>query len=132
EALEFIANDRYDTSAADAHASTMGLRMPPVDEALRQWADHLVAARFGATQPSQASGFHQGTWITGDRERPDFVLLHGLPVDSDAWTAVTAELGPGNRTLAADLPGLGRSAPGHIPMDDWLAELMRPVSTKPV
>ncbi|MCW2876898.1 MAG: alpha/beta fold hydrolase [Sphaerisporangium sp.] len=130
ETLTFLADDRYDTASADAHARDMGLRMPPVDQALRDWADHLVASRFGTVHPAEPSGFHEGTWVMGHREHPDYVLLHGLPIDSDAWADVTAELGPA--TLRADLPGLGRSAPSPKPMAEWLDDLMRPVTTRPV
>ncbi|RDI47228.1 NAD-dependent epimerase/dehydratase family protein [Nocardia mexicana] len=47
EALGFISSERYDTTTAEAHARNAGLTMPPVDKALRAWADHLVAANFG-------------------------------------------------------------------------------------
>ncbi|GGP04150.1 hypothetical protein GCM10012278_18390 [Nonomuraea glycinis] len=47
ETLTFLSEDRYDTSSADA----VGLRHPPVADALRRWADRLVADRFGQVQP---------------------------------------------------------------------------------
>jgi nucleoside-diphosphate-sugar epimerase len=47
ETLSFISKDRYDTAPALAFAERIGLRMPPVGQALRNWADDLVAARFG-------------------------------------------------------------------------------------
>ncbi len=130
EGLEFVASDRYDTTAAEAHAKSAGLSMPPVDRVLRDWADHLVATRFGAAPPTEPSGFCGGTWVVGEREHPDYVLLHGLPVDSDVWDGVRARLGAA--TLSADLPGLGRSAPTPTPLADWLAELLAPVRTQPV
>ncbi|MEU8896324.1 SDR family oxidoreductase [Nocardia sp. NPDC048505] len=43
ESLAFIAGDRYDTSAADAVASALGITHQPVDELLRSWADGVVA-----------------------------------------------------------------------------------------
>ncbi|MGN9783316.1 SDR family oxidoreductase [Nonomuraea sp. ZG12] len=43
ETLTFLSEERYDTSSADA----VGLRHPPVADALRRWADRLVADRFG-------------------------------------------------------------------------------------
>ncbi|MEV6521343.1 SDR family oxidoreductase [Longispora sp. NPDC051575] len=109
ETLTFLSDDRYDTTAADAHARVVGLRMPPVEEALRDWADHLVGSRFGAVPGGGAGGFHDGMWVTGDREEPGQVLLHGVPVDGDSWADVAGALG--SRPLRADLPGLGRSAP---------------------
>ncbi|MGY0231683.1 SDR family oxidoreductase [Longispora urticae] len=110
ETLTFLSDDRYDTTAADAHARAVGLRMPPVEEALREWADHLVGSRFGAVPGAEEGGFHDGMWLAGDREEPGHVLLHGVPVDGDSWAEVAGALG--SRTLRADLPGLGRSAPG--------------------
>ncbi|GGL11031.1 SDR family oxidoreductase [Planomonospora parontospora] len=50
ETLSFISKDRYDTAPALAFAERIGLRMPPVGQALRRWADDLVAARFGAAR----------------------------------------------------------------------------------
>lgn len=47
ETLTFLSEDRYDTASADA----VGLRHPPVADALRRWADRLVADRFGQVQP---------------------------------------------------------------------------------
>jgi nucleoside-diphosphate-sugar epimerase/pimeloyl-ACP methyl ester carboxylesterase len=130
EALQFLASDRYDTTAADAHAKAAGLQMPPIEMVVRDWADHLVASRFGETAAAPAAGFHEGTWIVGDREQPAYVLLHGLPVDSDAWAEVSPLLGAA--ALRADLPGLGRSAPAPEPLQDWLAGLLRSVTTRPV
>ncbi|WP_433657117.1 alpha/beta fold hydrolase [Nocardia sp. CA-128927] len=128
ETLPFIADDRYDTSAADEVARTAGITMPHAETVLRTWADHLVSSRFGAVEADPTAGFVDGTWVSGDREHPDYVLLHGLPVDSDSWTAVrTALEAP---SLVADLPGLGRSAPGEI--DDVLPRLMSSVRSRPV
>ncbi|MEU8304210.1 SDR family oxidoreductase [Actinomadura sp. NPDC048955] len=47
ETLSFLSEDRYDTSSADALAKEAGLSHPPVEDALRLWADRLVADRFG-------------------------------------------------------------------------------------
>lgn len=135
ETLPFLSADRYPTRSATAFAEAHGLRMPPVHEALHDWADHLVATRFGAAEaPEQPHGFHQiagsRTWLVGERHRPDHVLLHGLPLDADSWTEVTRRLtGP---ALAADLPGLGRSSAAGVATDSWLDELMRPLTTRPL
>lgn len=48
ERLAFLSEDRYDTAAAEAFAARAGLVMPPVEQVLREWADHLVHSRFGA------------------------------------------------------------------------------------
>ncbi|MFD6156870.1 alpha/beta fold hydrolase [Nocardia sp. NPDC060256] len=128
ETLPFIADDRYDTSAADTVARTAGLTMPSAETVLRTWADHLVSSRFGAVEADPTAGFIDGTWISGEREHPAYVLLHGLPVDSESWAEVRAALvAP---SLVADLPGLGRSAPGEI--DDVLPRLMSSVRSRPV
>ncbi|WP_405166038.1 alpha/beta fold hydrolase [Nocardia sp. NBC_01499] len=128
ETLPFIADDRYDTTAADAVARAAGITMPDAETVLRTWADHLVSSRFGAVEADPSAGFVNGTWVSGDREHPDYVLLHGLPVDSESWTGVRAALAA--PSLVADLPGLGRSAPGEI--DDVLPRLMSSVRSRPV
>ncbi|WP_437592508.1 hypothetical protein [Sorangium sp. So ce1000] len=55
ESLSFLAEDAYDTSAADAHARAVGLVMPPIHTSVERWCDHLGATRFGAT-PGNAPG----------------------------------------------------------------------------
>ncbi|WP_031516907.1 alpha/beta fold hydrolase [Streptomyces sp. NRRL F-5123] len=135
ETLSFLSADRYPTASAAAFAATVGLEMPPVADALRTWADDLVAARFGAASPwVRPYGFHSvagtRTWVAGERHRPAHVMLHGLPMNADLWAPVAACLtGP---VLAPDLPGLGRSAASARPVDEWLADLMSPVRTRPV
>ncbi|WP_067479450.1 alpha/beta fold hydrolase [Nocardia amamiensis] len=128
ETMTFIADDRYDTAAADAVARRAGLTMPSTEATILAWADHLVASRFGAVADDPTAGFDHGVWVSGDRERPAYVLVHGLPVDGESWNTVRAELdGP---SLSIDLPGLGRSAPGDI--DTALPRLLAPVHTRPV
>ncbi|MEV6070702.1 alpha/beta fold hydrolase [Nocardia sp. NPDC052001] len=134
ETLSFLSTDRYPTASARALAAHAGLEMPSATAALRDWADELVAARFGAAEPwRRPHGFHDvagtRTWLVGDRERPDYVLLHGLPMNADLWAPLAAHL-PGS-ILAPDLPGQGRSAAAES-TDTWLAELFRPVRTRPV
>ncbi|MFI9743760.1 alpha/beta fold hydrolase [Streptomyces sp. NPDC052494] len=135
ETLSFLSNDRYPTASARAFAANAGLEMPPAADALRGWADDLVAARFGGASPwLRPYGFHavagSRTWVTGERQRPAHVLLHGLPMNADLWAPLAALL-PGP-VLAPDLPGLGRSAATDRPVDAWLADLLTPVSTRPV
>ncbi|MGW4068229.1 alpha/beta fold hydrolase [Nocardia grenadensis] len=130
ERLAFISGDRYDTSAADAVAARAGLVHPAAETVLRDWADHLVSSRFGAAEADSAAGFDHGLWVSGERRTPDYVLLHGLPTDSEAWREVRGYLD--TPTLAADLPGLGRSAPRHGEPDRWLDDLLAPVAGRPV
>ncbi|MFS0692101.1 alpha/beta fold hydrolase [Streptomyces nitrosporeus] len=135
ETLSFLSTDRYDTSSARSLAESAGLEMPPVHEVLRRWADDLVASRFGLSPaPAPPYGFQQvgadRTWVTGDREAPDHVFLHGLPVDADSWAPVAARTG--GRTLAADLPGFGRSGLPRQSHDAWLTALLAPVRGRPV
>ncbi|MER7449663.1 alpha/beta fold hydrolase [Nocardia beijingensis] len=128
ETLSFIADDRYDTSAAREVARRAGLTMPPTEATLLGWADHLVATRFGAAGDDPTAGFTDGVWVSGERARPAYLLLHGLPLDGESWNAVRAELdGP---SLVADLPGLGRSAPGDH--DAVLPKLLAAVHSRPV
>ncbi|GGV07816.1 hypothetical protein GCM10010182_28700 [Actinomadura cremea] len=52
ETLAFLSEDRYDTASADALARAAGLAHPPVTDALRVWADRLVAEEFGRARPA--------------------------------------------------------------------------------
>jgi pimeloyl-ACP methyl ester carboxylesterase len=48
----------------------------------------------------------------GAADAPPLVLVHGLGMSADYWTAYTfPALAPAYRVLALDLPGFGRSAP---------------------
>jgi pimeloyl-ACP methyl ester carboxylesterase/nucleoside-diphosphate-sugar epimerase len=130
ETLTFLSEERYDTSSADA----VGLNHPPVEDALRRWADRLVAERFGASRPPLPGGFHlvgeTRTYVAGERHSPAYVLLHGLPYNAESWRDVLSELdGP---ALVADLPGLGRSAHSADDSAEWLAALLDPVRSRPV
>ncbi|WP_327120089.1 alpha/beta fold hydrolase [Nocardia sp. NBC_01730] len=127
ESLTFIADDRYDTSAADEVARRLGLTMPPTEATVLAWADHLVASRFGTVEADPSAGFSDGVWVSGTREDPAYVLVHGLPLDGESWNEVRAELDA--PSLVLDLPGLGRSAPGDI--DAVLPGLLS-VCTRPV
>ncbi|MBW8796932.1 MAG: alpha/beta fold hydrolase [Streptomyces sp.] len=135
ETLSFLSTDRYDTASARALSAAHGLSMAPVRAALREWADDLVATRFGRSGPSRRPyGFQHvagtRTWVTGERRRPGYVLLHGLLLSADAWAGTADRLDA--PALAPDLPGFGRSGAGAGTLDDWLAGLLRPVETRPV
>ncbi|RSN09561.1 NAD-dependent dehydratase [Nonomuraea sp. WAC 01424] len=136
ETLGFLTEDRYDTGSADRVARSAGLRQPPAGDALRRWADRLVADRFGAAPAARPGGFHDvagsRTYVAGDRTSPDLVLLHGLPLDGDSWHALLDELPGTPSALVADLPGLGRSSPTAASPLEWLAGLLAPVRTRPV
>jgi pimeloyl-ACP methyl ester carboxylesterase len=134
ETLSFLSADRYPTASARAFAASAGLEMPPATDALRAWADDLVAARFGAASPWLTPYGYTAvgggrTWVTGERHRPAHVLLHGLPMNADLWARLAARL-PGP-VLAPDLPGQGRSAANPRGADAWLADLMSPVRSRP-
>ncbi|MEV0386203.1 alpha/beta fold hydrolase [Nonomuraea sp. NPDC050643] len=135
ESLPFLSTDRYPTASARELAAAAGLRMPPVRAELRRWADHLVAGRFGASEPWPGEqGFQDvggaRTWVIGDRKRPSYVLLPGLPMNADMWAPLATHLdGP---VLTADLPGLGRSSTPKTPptaatVGRSSGEVLRPV-----
>lgn len=130
EVLPFISSDRYDTTASEDVARRLGVAHPPVGDLLRTYADGIVATRNGTVEAPAGSGFRAGTWVSGTVRNPDYVLLHGIPVDSDSWAGVIENLdGP---HLAADLPGLGRSAKTSRSPGDWAEELLASVRTRPV
>ncbi|MET9614663.1 alpha/beta fold hydrolase [Kitasatospora indigofera] len=154
ETLSFISEDRYDTSSAEQLAEDAGIEHPPVEDLLRRWAARLVADRFGAepigsepiggdptggeaigAAPGRPAGSFVGlagsrSYVTGEREAPGYVLLHGLPFDSTGWHAVVDHLPA--PSLLADLPGLGRSSPATGSTSQWLTDLLAPVRSRPV
>ncbi|APE33991.1 hypothetical protein BOX37_08420 [Nocardia mangyaensis] len=130
ETLPFISDDRYDTTASEDVARRLGVAHPPVGDLLRTYAEGIVATRNGAVDAPAHAGFRDGTWVSGDQRDPGYVLLHGIPIDSDSWLDVTQRLD--RPYLAADLPGLGRSAKSTASPGDWADELMAPVRTTPV
>ncbi|MEU4598373.1 alpha/beta fold hydrolase [Nocardia sp. NPDC023988] len=130
ETLSFVSNDRYDTSAGDEVAARLGIEQPPVGDLLRAYADRIVATRNGAVEATSASGFRAGTWLSGDHTEPDYVLLHGIPLDSESWAGLADALE--GSVLAADLPGLGRSAPSGMSTAEWIDDLLAPVHSTPV
>ncbi|MEV4899515.1 alpha/beta fold hydrolase, partial [Nonomuraea sp. NPDC055795] len=98
-----------------------------------RWPARRICPAGAATPALSPYGFHDvagsRTWIAGERHRPAYVLLHGLPMNADLWAPLAAHLdGP---VLAPDLPGLGRSAPAAS-ADAWMEALMDPVGTRPV
>ncbi|MFO0685165.1 MAG: alpha/beta fold hydrolase [Sandaracinus sp.] len=107
ESTRFLVEDGYDTREGDAHARAMGLRHPPLDEALSRWCSFLVSTRFLAAPASEIGRFARGTFVVGELETADTVLLHGIPFDGEAMAPLARALG--GRTASIDLPGLGRS-----------------------
>ncbi|MGJ3189587.1 SDR family oxidoreductase [Paenarthrobacter sp. FR1] len=55
ETLSFLSEDRYPTIPALSLAEQHGLHHPPVETALRRWADYLVAAELAASSNRVAS-----------------------------------------------------------------------------
>ncbi|WP_406236790.1 alpha/beta fold hydrolase [Nocardia sp. NBC_01009] len=135
ETLTFLSEDRYDTTSTDKVARAAGLQQPRVETVLRRWADRLVSDGFGATPTDFPGGFHEvggsRTFVAGDSTSPDFVLLHGIPLDGDSWQGVISEL-DNERVLVADLPGLGRSTATAATPLDWVTDLLKPVRTRPI
>ncbi len=129
ESVGFLAEDRYDTRAGEAHARAAGLVHPELDAALSRWCAFLVASRFLTCEPPAKTSFayEEGSFVLGDPRRADVVLLHGIPFDAEAMAPLAHALAKHGVTSARlDLPGLGRSgarARGHGGATDvaWLA-----------
>ncbi len=119
ESLTFLSEDRYDTSAAEAHADAVGLKHAPLDESLAHWCDHLVSTRFLSDTGADRGALRDGVYCVGDPQSADVVYLHGLPFNGDAWKPVADRVGA--RHARVDLPGLGRSAEAS---PEWLARLL--------
>lgn len=125
ETIGFMSADRYPTGPAEEFAARHGLSTPATVPAIRRWADHLAAHRFGAAEETDLRRRfteHAGvrTFTLGP-ENAGALVLPGLPVNADTWATVAATRAD---TLVADLPGLGMS--GGAPGDwaDWLDALL--------
>jgi pimeloyl-ACP methyl ester carboxylesterase/nucleoside-diphosphate-sugar epimerase len=131
EAVGFLSEERYDTSLAQTHAEAVGLRMPPWKPAVLRWLDHLVATRFLTESPRGQVRAVAGsaTYLEGDPQRADVVMLHGIPWTAASWRGVSAQLS--SSVAVVDLPGLGRSAPAADDLawlDALLGDRKRPVT----
>lgn len=125
EALTFLVEDEYDTTAAEAHAAAIGLARPALRAATDRWATHLIATRFGedpaATPGAFVSVAGSRSYVVGDPGSADALLLHGLPWNGDSMLALAGALGV--TSARPDLPGLGRSSPATTSMPAWLDAL---------
>ena len=110
ESAGFLAEDRYDTRAGEAHARAAGLTHPDLAAALSRWCAYLVASHFVTREAPSAVVFEGGTFVVGDPREADVLLLHGIPFDGEAMGPLAAALAHHGVTSARlDLPGLGRS-----------------------
>jgi pimeloyl-ACP methyl ester carboxylesterase len=131
EALGFLSEDRYDTISGEAHAAAAGLALPNLGQSLTRWCDELVSTRFGAAPLADRGRHLRGTFVVGDPEQAEFVFLHGLPWNGDAFRPIANRLEV--PSLRVDLPGLGRSAAdleGEVE-ERWLLRLLES-RTRPV
>lgn len=133
EALSFLSNDRYDPVPIKQLTTRVGLQMPPVTPTIERWVDHLLDTRFGTRPPRsgrsvQAAGTR--VFLRGDREQPAAVFLHGVMLNEHSWTPLTDRISA--PTMAVDLPGLGRSAPGGGQPGEWLNGVLSPLQTRPI
>jgi nucleoside-diphosphate-sugar epimerase/pimeloyl-ACP methyl ester carboxylesterase len=125
ETLSFMASDRYPVRDADEFARRHDLRLPDTVPSIRRWADHAAAYRFGlAPHGEMARRFIEPAGVRTFTLGPpgaDTLVLPGLPVNADTWTAVAQALG---NTSAVDLPGLGMSSGSAADWPAWLDELL--------
>jgi pimeloyl-ACP methyl ester carboxylesterase/nucleoside-diphosphate-sugar epimerase len=128
EGLAFLADRRYEVAATKQLASTLGLAWPDLTSALDRNLEFLLATRFGkrAARPAARVVRIAGapSFVIGDREHADTVLLHGLPLDADSWDALVGELPELADAVRPDLPGLGRSASVGASPREWTESLL--------
>ncbi|MFJ9717028.1 alpha/beta fold hydrolase [Streptomyces sp. NPDC101213] len=123
ETLTFLSSDRYPTGSAHAFAARHGLVAPDTVTAVRRWADHLAAHRFGDAPAGRRRFTSPAGVRTFELGAPDAptVVLPGLPANADTWAPVVAALG---HARAVDLPGLGMSAGRREDWPSWLSALV--------
>lgn len=121
ETLSFMSTDRYPTAPAHALAARHELVQAETLPAIRRWADHLAAHRFGQSPAGSARGFtsYAGihTFGIGDVDARTLVLP-AIPVNADTWAETAAGLSEPTRVL--DLPGLGMSSGNEQQWMPWL------------
>ena len=133
ESLSFISDDRYDPTPVRRLMTRLNLTFPPFEQSMAHWVDFLIDTRFGERPSHGASSFHAaGTrvWARGPRRTAGAVFCHGLMLNEHSWGPVTDALN--TQTLALDLPGLGRSAPGGGTPAEWLRAVLSPTEAPPV
>jgi pimeloyl-ACP methyl ester carboxylesterase len=70
--------------------------------------------QYGRTLTLPESGLDLFFFDSGPAEGATILLVHGLGDEADTWRYLLPELAVGNRVLAVDLPGFGRStSPGR-------------------
>jgi pimeloyl-ACP methyl ester carboxylesterase/nucleoside-diphosphate-sugar epimerase len=124
EGLDFLEADRYDVARTRRAARAMDVGELDAMTAALRTTDYLVATRFDPRPRKSAPGEGRGrmervagepTFVRGDMRAP-IALLHGLPLDADAWDALGRALDVD--AIRPDLPGLGRSVgEGTRPLD---------------
>ena len=76
--------------------------------------------------------------VIDEGDRSPLVFLHGFPLDHSMWDHQRREFRSTHRVLVPDLRGLGRSAPGDVPVtmelfaDDVAAMLDAAGVTEPI
>ncbi|WP_250657510.1 alpha/beta fold hydrolase [Alkalimarinus coralli] len=134
EPLSFISSDRYNIDNTKSMASQLGLDLPPFEEYFQNFADYLLMTRFLQSDATPAARLlHTGTgkvYVVGNVEDPQYVLLHGLPLNSDSWKAIENHYP--DKTLRIDLPGLGRSTYNQADFVSWLADLISTMKAPPI
>ncbi|OUS29969.1 hypothetical protein A9Q99_07880 [Gammaproteobacteria bacterium 45_16_T64] len=134
ETLSFLVSLDYDTASADALSRKMQLTMPDHKRTLRLWINFLVSKQFGAALALPDGGFVRAagiqTYVVGDLDEAEVVMLHGLPLDSESWLEVEKELSV--PSVRVDLPGHGRNGRGMSNPEQWMDALLGRNDKKPI
>ena len=132
ESIDFIQPHRFDTHAMQALSRQLNLNKPDIKDALLNTVDYLVANEFRESLPPPTqtmakyySVANNQTFIKGDRQRADHVLIHGLPFNSDCWDEFIENL-PGT-CMAADIPNVSRSSGDFSNPVEWMESLLAPL-----
>ncbi len=64
-----------------------------------------------------------GVWTTGPQDGVPLVLVHGIRLSAHMWEPVCAELAPGHRVTAVDLPGHGELQDRPFTLDDAVEQV---------
>lgn len=134
EPLGFISDEAFDNTNTLLLADELGISLPAFDCYFEQFANYLIASRFLRQQPLHTSkmlNIEGGkVFVSGNTQTPKFLLLHGLPLNSDSWAAIENQY-PGE-TLRVDLPGMGRSSLTPADTVNWLHRIFGSIDSRPI
>lgn len=130
ETLDFVQPYQFNVQSTQQISKKLGLAKPDIRESILKLVDFLVATDFGELPIKDHKNIgkylqvaNTQTFIEGNREKSEFVLLHGMPLNSRSWEPLREELA--TSILAADIPNVSRSKGRYETRLEWMNALSK-------